>query len=146
MSTPSSRRPRQTASGRARQGAHRRNIHLAAVPAPSRGDFSEQPGASPDLPHESIDDRGWDERVARALRHQEVIEASFDRAEDHARLGDFESALEWLDRADALSGGLAPGYAARRASWARAAAFRPQPAAGDWHSRVVRSEEGAAGR
>lgn len=61
----------------------------------------------------------WDERVARDVRHQEVIEASFDRAEAYERLGDFELALEWLDRAAAVSGGLPAAYRAQRARWAR---------------------------
>ena len=59
-----------------------------------------------ELPPESIDEEGWEERVAREVRHQELIEASFDRAEAHARLGDFEHALDWLDRVAVLSGGL----------------------------------------
>jgi hypothetical protein len=68
-----------------------------------------------------------------------VIEASFDRAEAYERLADFEHALEWLDRAAALSGGLSAGYRAQRARWARAAAVRPAPAAGDWKNRFARS-------
>jgi len=104
------------------------------------------PRAVPDLPHESIADQGWDERVAREVRHLEVIEASFDRAEAYQRLGDFEHALEWLDRAAALSGGLPPAYRTRRARWARAAAVQPQPVRGDWKNRLARSGEGAAGR
>jgi hypothetical protein len=68
-----------------------------------------------------------------------VIEASFDRAEAYARLGDFEPALEWLDRAAGLSGGLPPAYRARRARWAQAAAFRAQPTGGDWNNRLARS-------
>jgi hypothetical protein len=60
-------------------------------------------------------------------RHQEVIEASVDRAEAYGRLGDFEHALEWLDRAAVASGGLPRAYRARRAQWARAAERRPRP-------------------
>ena len=60
----------------------------------------------PVLPHVSPDDRGWDERVAREVSHQQLIEASFDRAEAYERLGDPERALEWLDRAAVLSDGL----------------------------------------
>jgi tetratricopeptide (TPR) repeat protein len=86
------------------------------------------------------------ERAAREARHQETIEASFDRAEAYERLGDFEHALEWLDRAAAVSGGLPPAYRARRARWARAAAVRPRAAGGDWKRRLTRSYEGAAGR
>jgi hypothetical protein len=76
------------------------------------------PYAIPDLPPEPFDERGWDERVAREVMHQHVIEASFDRAEAYARVDDFEQALEWLNRASALSGGLSPAYRARRARWA----------------------------
>ena len=72
------------------------------------------------------EDRVWDERVARDVRHQEVIEASFDRAEAHARLGDFERAVEWLDRAAAASGGLPTTYRAQRARWVRTTAVRPR--------------------
>jgi hypothetical protein len=68
------------------------------------------------------------ERVARDVRHQEVIEASFDRADAYARLGDFDRALEWLDRAATASGGLPPSYRARRARWVRSTAVRPRQA------------------
>jgi tetratricopeptide (TPR) repeat protein len=71
-----------------------------------------------------------DERVAREVRHQELIEASFDRAEAYEHLGDFEHALEWLDRAAKLSGGLPAAYRARRARWERAAAVRLRPIRG----------------
>jgi hypothetical protein len=93
---------------------------------------ARRPRAVPDLPQESLDrewdDREWDERVAREVMHQEVIEASFDRAEAYARVGDFEQALVWLDRAATLSGGLPPAYRARRARWALGNAVRPRPA------------------
>ena len=118
----SSRFSRQQGESRRVGAAQRRNIYLAA-----------------ELPLESIDEEGWEERVAREVRHQELIEASFDRAEAHARLGDFEHALDWLDRVVVLSGELPAGYAAQRARWARAAASRLQPAAGDWKHRPVRS-------
>jgi hypothetical protein len=72
--------------------------------------------AVPDLP--PLDDREWDARVACEVRHQEVIEASFDRAEAYARVGDIDQALAWLDRAATLSGGLPPAYRAQRARWA----------------------------
>ena len=65
--------------------------------------------------------RERDERVAGETRHQEVVEASFDRAEAYGGLGDFEHALEWLDRAAALGGGLPLAYGVKRARWARAA-------------------------
>ena len=82
---------------------------------------------------EAIGDREWDERVAREARHQALIETSFDRAEACARVRDFEHAVEWLDQAATLSGGLPPAYGACRARWARAAALtsrRGAPAAG----------------
>jgi hypothetical protein len=63
----------------------------------------------------------WDERVAREVEHQARIEATFDRADACERLGDFEHALAWLHRADALSGGLSPTYLAKRARLANAA-------------------------
>jgi tetratricopeptide (TPR) repeat protein len=75
-----------------------------------------------------------------------VIEASFDRADAYARLGDFEHALEWLDRAAEVSGDLPPAYRAQRASWARAAALRPRPTGGDWRNGVARSGERAPSR
>jgi len=80
------------------------------------------------------------------VRHQEVIEASFERAEAYERLGDFEHALEWLDRAAAVSGGLPVAYRARRARCARAAAVRLRPAGGDEKKRLARSGEGALGQ
>jgi tetratricopeptide (TPR) repeat protein len=117
----------------------------AAAPEASPDEYGG-PHAVPDLPPESISDRGWDERVGREVRHQEVIEASFDRAEAYERLGDFEHALEWLDRAAEVSGGLPAEYRARRARCARAAAVRLRPGRGDWQNRRARSREASAGR
>jgi tetratricopeptide (TPR) repeat protein len=71
-------------------------------------------------PERSIGDRGSDEHLAREAQHQELIEATFDRAEAYARLGDFEHAVEWLDRAATLSGDLPPIYQRKRARWDRA--------------------------
>ena len=56
----------------------------------------------------------WDGRVAREAAHQSQIEAAFDRADEFDRLGDAERALEWLDKADELSGGLTPTYREKR--------------------------------
>ena len=141
--------PQRSASAEghiASPGRHARNGGSAASRLPSPGEYNGRPRAMPDLPHKSIDDQGWDERVAREVRHQELIEASFDRAEAYERLGDFEHALEWLDRAAALSGGLPPAYRAQRARWARAAAVQPRPARRDWKHRLDQTEEGAGGR
>jgi hypothetical protein len=63
----------------------------------------------------------WDERVMREVAHQARIEAIFDRADACERLGDFEHALVWLHRADALSGGLSPTHLAQRSRLANAA-------------------------
>ena len=141
MFTSSSHRSAGIAARVAHPGHHQRNGGPSVTPEPSPGENDGRPRAVPDLPHESIEDRGWHERIGREVRHQEVIEASFDRAEAYARLGDFEPALEWLDRAAGLSGGLPPAYRARRGRWARAAAFRAQPAGGDWKNRLARSGE-----
>jgi tetratricopeptide (TPR) repeat protein len=100
----------------------------AALVRPASGMAAQRrPRAVPDLPPESTDDRRWDDRLAREIQHQEVIEASFDRAEAYGRLGDFEHALEWLDRAAVASGGLSGAYRALRARWARAAGLRARP-------------------
>ena len=144
MSISSSQQPGDIAS--ARRGPQRRNIYLAASPRPSLGQSGGRRRAVPELPPESSDEEGREERVAREVRHQELIEASFDRAEAHARLGDFEHALEWLDRVVVLSGGLPAGYVAQRARWARAAASRLQPAAGDWKHRPAQSGQSWASR
>lgn len=61
----------------------------------------------------------WDELVARQVKVQAGIEAAFDRADISERLGDFELAVDWLDRASALSGGLSPASRAQRAHCAR---------------------------
>ena len=82
--------------------------------------LAERPAAVPESPSESPEDREWDGQVAREVRHQEVIEATFDRAEAYARLGDFERAVEWLDRAATAGGDLSPTYRAQRARWIRA--------------------------
>ncbi len=95
----------------ARPGAHQRSGYLAAVPEKSTGD------------------RQLDEHVAREAQHQELLEATLERAEAHARLGDFEHAVEWLDRAATLSGDLPPAYQVKRARWDRSP-LRPGLAAG----------------
>jgi hypothetical protein len=59
--------------------------------------------------------RAWDERVAREAEHQARIEAAFDRSDAFDRLGYPALALEWLDCAEALGGGLPPLYRAKRA-------------------------------
>jgi hypothetical protein len=84
--------------------------------------------------------------VAREVRHQEVIEASFDRAEAYERLGDFEHAVEWLDRAAEISGGLPAAYRARRERWARADAVRLRPGRGGRENRFGRPGPSAVGR
>jgi hypothetical protein len=60
------------------------------------------------------DAQEWDGRVARETAHQARIEAAFDRADAFDRIGDAERALEWLDKAGALSGGLTPTYREKR--------------------------------
>jgi tetratricopeptide (TPR) repeat protein len=141
MSTSSSQRSGNIAERMARPGSQQRNGHPAAPPKPD-GRLRAAPG----FPQNSLAERERDERVANEAQHQEVIEASFDRAEAYGRLGDFAQALEWLDRAAALCGGLPSAYRGQRASWARAAALRPVPAAGDWKDRLAGSGEGAVSR
>jgi hypothetical protein len=63
----------------------------------------------------------WDERIAREVERQARIEATFDRADACERVGDFERALQWLHRADALSGGLSPSQLAQRSRLANGA-------------------------
>lgn len=130
MSIPSTQLSSQNAGPR----PGRRNGHPpTAVPSDPPND--PPPASTP-----------WNERVARETRHQELVEATFDRAEAYERLGDFERALEWLDRAAALCGGLPPAYRSRRALWARATARRPRPAAGDWKNHLGRAGKAAPGR
>ena len=62
--------------------------------------------------------------MARETRHQEVVEATFDRAEAYARLGDFKRAVAWLDRAATLGGELPATYRAKRAGWIREVGLR----------------------
>jgi tetratricopeptide (TPR) repeat protein len=112
------------------RAGERRNGHPATPSDLSLGEFDRRPRAVPDVRQESLDEREWDDRVAREVRHQEVIEASFDRAEAYARMGEFEQALEWLDRAATLSGGLPPAYRAQRARWALSTAVRLRPTGG----------------
>ena len=85
-----------------------------------------------------------DGRMASEVRHQEIIAASFDHAEAYERLGDFEHALEWLDRAAALSGGMPPAYRGRRARWARELSVRPHPGNGAWTSPLLPEQGGVA--
>jgi hypothetical protein len=98
-----------------------------------------RPRPVPDLPPELPDDREWGKRVAREVRHQEVIEATFDRAEAYARLGDFDRAVEWLDRAATASGGLPPAYRAQRARWGRTTAVRPRRTGGYRKTRIAQA-------
>jgi hypothetical protein len=111
MSNSSSQQSAGISTHTARPGPHQRNGRLAAAPK------------------ESLGDREWDEQVGREALHQELIEATFDRAEAYARLGDFEHAVEWLDRAATLGGDLPPTYQVKRARWDRAS-LRPALAAG----------------
>jgi hypothetical protein len=69
---------------------------------------------------DSTDQREWQDLVAREAMHQEVIDASFERAEAYERLGDFKHATEWLNHAAALAGGLPPAFRTKCARWARA--------------------------
>jgi hypothetical protein len=141
MSMSSSGRSDRNAARLARAGAPRNGHPATALELPP-GESDTRPHAVPDLPQDSLDDREWDKRVAHEVRHQEVIEASFDRAEAYARVGDFERALEWLDRTATLSGGLPPAYRARRARWALNTAVRLRGAGGDRRMRLARAGGG----
>ncbi len=59
----------------------------------------------------------WDPQIALQMDHQHRIEDAFDRAELCELLGDLELALEWLDLAAALSGGLSRDFRLRRTRW-----------------------------
>ena len=130
MSIPS----RQMSSQNARPQPRRRNGHPPTA-APSDPPDEPTPASTP-----------WDERVEHETRHQQLIEATFDRAAAYERLGDFARALEWLDRASALCDGLPPAYRSRRARWARAAARGPRPSAGGWRNRLASAAKAAPGR
>jgi hypothetical protein len=67
-------------------------------------------------------EREWAQLVAREGGRQARIEAVFDRVDACESLGDLVRALEWLDEADALSGGLSASYRARRVRLQRRAA------------------------
>jgi hypothetical protein len=141
MSTPSEQSGRIAA--RLTGEADPRNGYPAAAPELAPAVPEGRLRAVPDLPRELPDDREWDERVAREVRHQEVIEARFDRAEAYARLGDFARAVEWLDRAATASGGLPPAYRAERARWVRTTAVRPSQTGGYGKSRLAQAGAGA---
>ena len=80
--------------------------------------LAQPPAAAPESRIESPEDREWNGRVAAEVRHQEIIEATFERAEAYARLGDFKRAVEWLDRAATVGGALSARDCAQRARWA----------------------------
>lgn len=132
----------QSNRGAARAGEPR-NGHPAAAFERFPGESDRCLRAVPDLRQEPLDDREWQKHVAREARHQEVIEASFDRAEAYARVGDLEQAVAWLDRAATLSGGLPPAYRARRARWALSTAVRLRPTGGDRDARGSSGLQGA---
>jgi hypothetical protein len=79
--------------------------------------LAQRPAAAPRSLSESVEDREWDGQVDREVKHQEVIEATLDRAEAYARLGDFKLAVEWLDRAAEVGGDLSAIDRAQRADW-----------------------------
>jgi hypothetical protein len=61
----------------------------------------------------------WSERVARQMKLQADIESMLDQADVCERRGDFERALDCLDRASVLGGGLSPACLAQRARCVR---------------------------
>jgi hypothetical protein len=67
----------------------------------------------------------WDALVAREVVRQGGIEAAFDYADACERVGDLQLALEWLDRAGRLSGGLSPACRAQRAGLAHKLTRQP---------------------
>ena len=142
MSISSSEQSDRSAA-RLTRAAGPRNGYPAAAPELAPDVPEGGPRAVPDLAQELPDDREWDERVAREVRHHEVIEASFDRAEAYARLGDFDRAVEWLDRAATASGGLSPSYRAQRARWVRTTAVRPGQTGGYRKTHLAQAGAGA---
>jgi hypothetical protein len=127
----------------AARGGEPRNGHPAAAVELFPGESDGCLRAVPDLRQEPLDDREWQKHVAREARHQEVIEASFDRAEAYARVGDLAQAVAWLDRAATLSGGLPPAYRARRTRWALSTAVRLRSTRGDRDARGSSGLKGA---
>ena len=57
----------------------------------------------------------WDTLVAQEVARQRAIDAAFDRADECEVGGDLQLALEWLDHAGELSGGLSEACLAQRA-------------------------------
>src|SRR5688500_4570851 len=113
----------------ARGGGWRVRRRNVVVAVPSERSMDEPSGRRQDrfgVARESVG-REWDGRVAREVAEQARIEAAFDRVDACGRLGDFERALEWLERAEELAGGLSPAYRAQRARWA-GQLVRPEPA------------------
>jgi hypothetical protein len=143
MSVSSSDQLGDIAARRARVDADPRNGDPAATPELSPADSERRPRAVHDPPQEQVEDGQWDERVEREVRHQEVVEATFDRAEAYARLGDFEHAVEWLDRAAAVSGGLPRAYRAQRQRWVRTPAIQPGRRGANRNTRFGRAGAGA---
>jgi hypothetical protein len=96
-----------------------RALRVRALPRPRLA-------AAPDL---ARSDHEWDERLAREVRRQAGIETAFIRL-TRASGRRLRQALEWLEAADLLSGGLPPAYLALRSRWAREPARQGGPAAG----------------
>jgi hypothetical protein len=61
----------------------------------------------------------WGALVARQVKLQAGIEAALDRADACEGTGDYALALDWLDLASTLGGGLSPSCSAQRARCAR---------------------------
>ncbi len=66
-------------------------------------------------PSPSLETDDWNELVAREVAHQAAIEVAFDRSDACAAEGVLQLALEWLDRASELSGGLSEACRTQRA-------------------------------
>jgi MoxR-like ATPase len=74
---------------------------------------------SPSEPSPSSAADAWSALVAGQVEHEARIEAALDWADVCESMGEFQLALDCLDRAAALSGGLSPACCAQRARCAR---------------------------
>jgi hypothetical protein len=143
MSVSSSDQLGDIAARRARAGADPRNGDPAATPELSPSDSHRRPRAVRDLPQEQVEDRQWDERVEREVRHQEVVEATSIERTRMRVWATSSTQFEWLDRAAAVNGGLARAHRARRRRWVRTPAIQPGRRGAKRNTRFGRAGAGA---
>lgn len=67
----------------------------------------------------------------RERRHARAVAQSLRWADEAARMGEYDKALNWLDTVEAVSGGLDADWVTKRGVWTAAGSAHPQSNARD---------------